>query len=71
MNNSPSILSVQVLKSLSFSDVNVCVGKQGLKIENSKPEPLKVMISGAPASGKGTQSELIVQEVSRNYVFVS
>lgn len=26
-------------------------------------EPLKVMISGAPASGKGTQCELIVQKV--------
>jgi adenylate kinase len=29
-------------------------------------EPLKVMISGAPASGKGTQCELIVQKV-RSY----
>jgi adenylate kinase len=27
-------------------------------------EPLRVMISGAPASGKGTQCELIVQKVS-------
>ncbi|XWS17032.1 hypothetical protein CRYUN_Cryun33cG0032700 [Craigia yunnanensis] len=28
----------------------------------SKSEPLKVMISGAPASGKGTQCELILQK---------
>lgn len=29
-----------------------------------KSEPLRVMISGAPASGKGTQCELIAQKVS-------
>ena len=28
------------------------------------PPPLKIMISGAPASGKGTQCELITQKVS-------
>ncbi|KAF7126631.1 hypothetical protein RHSIM_Rhsim11G0052100 [Rhododendron simsii] len=28
----------------------------------NKPEPLKVMISGAPASGKGTQCQLITQK---------
>ncbi|XP_041016438.1 adenylate kinase, chloroplastic isoform X2 [Juglans microcarpa x Juglans regia] len=28
----------------------------------NKPEPLKIMISGAPASGKGTQCELITQK---------
>lgn len=27
-------------------------------------EPLKIMISGAPASGKGTQCELIKEKVS-------
>ncbi|KAL9151192.1 hypothetical protein ABFS82_11G037500 [Erythranthe guttata] len=32
------------------------------KIVSSKGEPLKVMISGAPASGKGTQCEMIVQK---------
>lgn len=26
-------------------------------------EPLKVMISGGPASGKGTQCEMIVEKV--------
>lgn len=38
--------------------------RQGLKVRCSKSEPLKVMISGAPASGKGTQCEIIVQKVS-------
>ncbi|KAG4946940.1 hypothetical protein AAZX31_15G191900 [Glycine max] len=33
-----------------------------LKVNCSTSEPLKVMISGAPASGKGTQCELIVQK---------
>ncbi|XP_039164986.1 adenylate kinase 5, chloroplastic isoform X2 [Eucalyptus grandis] len=34
----------------------------GLKVNCSAGEPLKVMISGAPASGKGTQCELIVKK---------
>lgn len=38
--------------------------RQGLKVRCSKSEPLKVMISGAPASGKGTQCEMIVQKAS-------
>lgn len=29
-----------------------------------KAEPLRIMISGAPASGKGTQCELITKKVS-------
>ncbi|OVA04293.1 Adenylate kinase [Macleaya cordata] len=29
---------------------------------NAKPEPLRIMISGAPASGKGTQCELITKK---------
>ncbi|XP_022143249.1 adenylate kinase 5, chloroplastic isoform X2 [Momordica charantia] len=33
-----------------------------LKVNCAAGEPLKVMISGAPASGKGTQCELIVQK---------
>lgn len=32
-----------------------------------KPEPLKIMISGAPASGKGTQCELITRKVNLRY----
>ncbi|KAE8705908.1 putative adenylate kinase 5 [Hibiscus syriacus] len=35
---------------------------KGLRVSCSKSEHLKVMISGAPASGKGTQCELIVQK---------
>ncbi|XWS30722.1 hypothetical protein CRYUN_Cryun23aG0012800 [Craigia yunnanensis] len=31
-------------------------------VASAKAEPLKVMISGAPASGKGTQCELITQK---------
>lgn len=34
-------------------------------------EPLRVMISGAPASGKGTQCELITQKVSSDTRFLS
>ncbi|CAK9177381.1 unnamed protein product [Ilex paraguariensis] len=34
----------------------------GLKVKCSQIEPLKVMISGAPASGKGTQCEMIVEK---------
>ncbi|PON67131.1 Adenylate kinase subfamily [Parasponia andersonii] len=35
---------------------------KGLKVKCSVSEPLKVMISGAPASGKGTQSQLLVNK---------
>ncbi|KAF4352240.1 adenylate kinase 5, chloroplastic [Cannabis sativa] len=35
---------------------------KSLKVSCSVNEPLKVMISGAPASGKGTQCELIVNQ---------
>ncbi|CAK7344765.1 unnamed protein product [Dovyalis caffra] len=31
-------------------------------VASAKPEPLKIMISGAPASGKGTQCELIAKK---------
>ena len=30
----------------------------------SNSRPLRIMISGAPASGKGTQCELITEKVS-------
>lgn len=33
----------------------------------TKSEPLKIMISGAPASGKGTQCELIKEKVGREF----
>ena len=32
-------------------------------MRSAKAEPLKIMISGAPASGKGTQCQLITQKV--------
>jgi pantothenate kinase-related protein Tda10 len=40
-------------------------------INCSISDPLKVMISGAPASGKGTQCEFIVNKVRVNYLFPS
>jgi len=33
-------------------------------VASAKADPLKIMISGAPASGKGTQCELITKKVS-------
>lgn len=42
---------------LCFSDYEQVIASA------KKPEPLKIMISGAPASGKGTQCELITQKV--------
>ncbi|KAL6965555.1 adenylate kinase [Sarracenia purpurea var. burkii] len=35
---------------------------KGMKVMCLQTEPIKVMISGAPASGKGTQCEMIVQK---------
>ncbi|KAJ0885439.1 putative adenylate kinase [Helianthus annuus] len=54
--NSPSI---HVFKHTHF---NISPRTKGLKVRCSQNEPLKVMISGAPASGKGTQCEMIVQK---------
>ncbi|KAJ7957726.1 Adenylate kinase, chloroplastic [Quillaja saponaria] len=53
------------LRSYSvFGDTHLKVNlnAKGLKVNCSISEPLKVMISGAPASGKGTQCKLIVQK---------
>lgn len=47
-----------------FIEYWTLLGEQGLKVMCSKSEPMKVMISGAPASGKGTQCEMIVKKVS-------
>ncbi|KAL7602460.1 hypothetical protein Lser_V15G23853 [Lactuca serriola] len=41
---------------------NISPRTKVLKVRCSQNEPLKVMISGAPASGKGTQCEMIVQK---------
>ncbi|KAF8404326.1 hypothetical protein HHK36_009209 [Tetracentron sinense] len=53
---------------------NLCMGRlvthQALKQHNlqivasANPEPLRIMISGPPASGKGTQCELITKKLS-------
>ncbi|KAM3762128.1 hypothetical protein ACB098_01G321100 [Castanea mollissima] len=47
-----------------FGDTHLRISPKpkGLKVKCLVSEPLKVMISGAPASGKGTQCELIVQK---------
>lgn len=37
--------------------------EQGRAEAKAKDEPLRIMIAGAPASGKGTQCELIVEKV--------
>lgn len=63
-----SVLNVEImrictLKSVSLLTYLKCI-KQTLKIISSNGEPLKVMISGAPASGKGTQCEMIAQKVT-------
>ncbi|KAL8234994.1 hypothetical protein R6Q59_021094 [Mikania micrantha] len=51
--------SFNVYKHTHF---NISPRTKGLKVKCSQNEPLKVMISGAPASGKGTQCEMIVQK---------
>ncbi|KAI3950646.1 hypothetical protein MKW92_050550 [Papaver armeniacum] len=49
--------SVSVLRNKSSSSAVSIVASA-----KSKPEPLRIMISGAPASGKGTQCELITKK---------
>lgn len=50
---------------VSISLVSNCVlDLQGLRVNCSVRRPLRVMISGAPASGKGTQCQMIVEKVS-------
>ncbi|CAN0838561.1 Adenylate kinase 5, chloroplastic [Linum grandiflorum] len=51
-----------VVASTSSSHFRIKSTPKGFRIRCSAIEPLKVMISGAPASGKGTQCELIVQK---------
>ncbi|KAL2502534.1 Adenylate kinase 5 [Forsythia ovata] len=64
---SSALLTQQLASSHVYANTNTNVkskllNNSGLKIMCSKSEPLKVMISGAPASGKGTQCEMIVQK---------
>ncbi|KAL8497768.1 hypothetical protein ACS0TY_021200 [Phlomoides rotata] len=42
--------------------INTKSSRKTLRIVSSNNEPLKVMISGAPASGKGTQCEMIAKK---------
>ncbi|KAM1812313.1 hypothetical protein ACFX13_026568 [Malus domestica] len=50
------------LRLYSNAHLRITYKSNGLKLNCSLKEPLKVMISGAPASGKGTQCELIVNK---------
>ncbi|KAJ0031254.1 hypothetical protein Pint_14685 [Pistacia integerrima] len=73
-SSSSSFLSFHSSSSLHFTPLNVSFSPlhatsptktKGLSLRitcASTNQPLKVMISGAPASGKGTQCELIVQK---------
>ncbi|XWS73036.1 hypothetical protein CRYUN_Cryun02cG0091400 [Craigia yunnanensis] len=61
-SSSYSYLSPISFGLYSKTHVRINPKLKGVKVSCSKNEPLKVMISGAPASGKGTQCELIVQK---------
>lgn len=61
--------SLRLSSSIAYSEkltashsVNLLKKNHKIKVICGRNEPLKVMISGAPASGKGTQCELIVQK---------
>ncbi|XP_051148358.1 adenylate kinase 5, chloroplastic isoform X2 [Andrographis paniculata] len=61
--SSPSSTSLRLhLLPHASPRINTHPLQKGLKIVSSKSEPLKLMISGAPASGKGTQCEMIAQK---------
>ncbi|CAM8920869.1 unnamed protein product [Rhodiola kirilowii] len=55
-------LSLSLSSIPSNSSIRTRPKFKKLKVKCSVSEPLKVMISGAPASGKGTQCELIVKK---------
>ncbi|KAK4759795.1 hypothetical protein SAY87_022926 [Trapa incisa] len=63
LRSSLSGVSYQSLH-LSGAAISTCqkAKTKKLKVKCSVSEPLKVMISGAPASGKGTQCDLIVKK---------
>ncbi|KAL3353068.1 hypothetical protein AABB24_020848 [Solanum stoloniferum] len=54
--------SEQVIASHNVNRRTHLRNNHKIKVICARSEPLKVMISGAPASGKGTQCELIVQK---------
>jgi hypothetical protein len=57
------IITALKCKTNSFTDILILNDYEQVMASAKKPEPLKIMISGAPASGKGTQCELITQKV--------
>ncbi|XP_059276491.1 adenylate kinase 5, chloroplastic isoform X1 [Lycium ferocissimum] len=60
--SSSSVYSKQLTASRNVNRGIHLRKKHKIKVICGRSEPLKVMISGAPASGKGTQCELIVQK---------
>ncbi|KAI5320712.1 hypothetical protein L3X38_040420 [Prunus dulcis] len=58
----PSSHRLCSLRLYNNAHLRITYKSNGLKLNCSLKEPLKVMISGAPASGKGTQCELIVRK---------
>ncbi|KAJ4832775.1 hypothetical protein Tsubulata_018786, partial [Turnera subulata] len=59
--SSPSI-SLRAQKPLVSFSVTRRRDSRLVVAASAKPEPLKIMIAGAPASGKGTQCELITKK---------
>ncbi|GFQ04391.1 adenylate kinase 5 chloroplastic [Phtheirospermum japonicum] len=62
-SSSPFPLSSHSHHLYGHGDIKTKPARKVLQIVSAKREPLKVMISGAPASGKGTQCEMIVQKL--------
>ncbi|XP_011031801.1 PREDICTED: adenylate kinase, chloroplastic-like [Populus euphratica] len=54
-----SLRSHQTLLSTRFNETK----NSAFVVASAKADPLKIMISGAPASGKGTQCELITKKM--------
>ncbi|KAJ7951165.1 adenylate kinase [Quillaja saponaria] len=52
----------EVVTRFRFHEASVANAWSTMIRASVKPEPLKIMISGAPASGKGTQCELITKK---------
>ncbi|XP_024028263.1 adenylate kinase 5, chloroplastic isoform X2 [Morus notabilis] len=63
LSSKPSYRPCSLRVNINKTHLRTSSKSKGLKVNCSvKSEPLKVMISGAPASGKGTLCELIVQK---------
>lgn len=66
----PAIFQRLSLRLTQWSACFLCSAQKS-RVRCSAGRPLKVMISGAPASGKGTQCELIVKKVILHLRFIS